>query len=116
MKRSKNVLFAAACALAMSASACATTGNQKKVTVVECDDKAPTGSNIGRLRCYKRTDVEDRTEQDRRQMEKWQFDSMRFKAVDGSQPPADRHRNGPNQLVFRSGGTKVRSGNSTLGQ
>jgi hypothetical protein len=74
----ERVLLAAACALVVSGSACATTSGQNKVTVVECDDRPPTGSNIGRLRCYRRTDIEQRREQDRRDLERMQYDTARF--------------------------------------
>lgn len=87
--RVERVVFAVTCALVMSASACATSnqGGGRKTYVVVCDEKAPTGSNIGRLKCYRKTDMDERRARDRAEMERALFDSKRPAAVSG---PAGR--------------------------
>jgi len=61
----------------MAASACGATRNQGRVTVVECGATPPTGSNIGRFRCYRRSQIDERRENDQRAMERMYYDSSR---------------------------------------
>jgi hypothetical protein len=46
---------------------------RKTKTVVECDERPETGSNIGRLRCYRKVQREDEREADREEMRRLQI-------------------------------------------
>jgi hypothetical protein len=82
--------LAAACALGATAAGCTTSSPNGKKTdkpyTVECDEDAPTGSHISRLRCYRRPDREERTRRDRETMEKIQYNTARPQKADGTAP------------------------------
>jgi hypothetical protein len=67
-------LLAAACALALLVGpGCATTqSTEGKRYVVVCEDKPVTGSHIGRARCYRKTQMDERGESDREQIRRAQ--------------------------------------------
>jgi hypothetical protein len=77
-RRVQYLLFAAACTLTASAG-CATSGGKKGMYSVECNDKPLTGSHIGRTKCWRRIDIEERRRRDHASMEKIQFGTARRK-------------------------------------
>jgi len=86
-RRWESLVFAFVCALSATALAC-TGANQNKAKkddpyVVVCNEKPMTGSNIGRLRCWKKMDMEERARRDRQSMERIQFNTARPKDVHG---------------------------------
>ena len=87
-RRFQTAILAAACALG-AAAGCATsskqqTGDKKYVTV--CTEDAPTGSHISRLKCYRKVDQDERTRQDRSNLEKMRSGTTR--SVNPSLDPA----------------------------
>lgn len=85
-RRFQIVLFAAA-ALA-GAAGCGGSGNKasdpQHVTV--CSEQAVTGSQIGRMRCHRKIDQEERARRDRRFMEQMQHEKIRTQVPMG--PPS----------------------------
>ena len=70
IKRLEMALLAAACGLAISASACVSSSKPRSTATASnepefvCADEAPTGSNISRMTCRNRADVDERTRDD----------------------------------------------------
>ena len=97
LRRFQLVLFAAA-ALAGTAAGCG--GSQKSAKagyVTVCTEEARTGSLVGRTRCERRYDREERARRDQAQMQHIQSEIARRKIVE--EPPKPRPQN-PQQLVF----------------
>jgi hypothetical protein len=70
---SRTVLSAAfACAVAAAGGCAGSAQSGGKVRVIVCSDDPPTGSHIQRLRCYRKTQIDERMENDREQMRRFQ--------------------------------------------
>ena len=95
------VLFVAALLAGAAGCAGAGTKDSKAGYVTVCEDRAMTGSSIGRMRCQRKYDVDERQRRDRRFMEQLQNETARRKIVE---EPIDRGSNPTGQLVFSAVG------------
>lgn len=73
------VLFVAALLAGAAGCAGAGTKESKAGYVTVCEDRAMTGSSIGRVRCHRKYDVAERQRRDRRFMEQLQNETGRRK-------------------------------------
>lgn len=90
-------------ALFAGAAGCAGAGTKdsKAGYVTVCEDRAVTGSSIGRMRCQRKYDVDERQRRDRRFMEQIQSETARRKIVED---PIDRGSNPTGNLVVSTVG------------
>ena len=91
------VLFVAALLAGAVGCAGAGTKDSKVGYVTVCEDRAMTGSSIGRMRCQRKYDVDERQRRDQRFMEQLQNETARRKIVED---PIDRGSNPTGKLVF----------------